>query len=433
MIGLIQSLWLLLILAFTIFRFKIGLAIYLAYIFLVPYMRINLGAFVLQWNLVNLVVLLMAIYEFKFKRKKIAIDFKPLLPFIIYFGVSLFMMLFQSAIPFGVQFDAWRMNLMKFMILPFALWNEMRVDNSSIKLYRNVTIVCIVIAACYGLFLTTMPGINPYIMLLSEVNGTEFNEAYALAQGGGRLFGRISSVFSHPMMYGLFLGLSLVYVFYNRRNINKYLFFGLFFIIAVDILICGVRSVIGGIAIAIILFFLQNRNFKLMLIASFLCIIGYYVITSIPDMTEYLGSITDINNKNVAGSSVEMRLNQFEGCLKEIDDCFLYGKGYGWTGYYKSVFGDHPTMLAFESLIYVVLCNSGLIGVILWIYMAMKIIFFNCKFKKDASALLNALLFFYLAYSCITGEYGYMQYYILFYIIMLGELLLPVDKPMITK
>ena len=39
-------------------RFKIGLALYLAYIILVPYLSINIAGIPVQWNFVNLIILL---------------------------------------------------------------------------------------------------------------------------------------------------------------------------------------------------------------------------------------------------------------------------------------------------------------------------------------------------------------------------------------
>ena len=431
MIGLIQGLWVVLILVLLVWRFKIGLALYMAYIFLVPFMSIHIAGVSFQWNLVNMFVLLVAICKFKYKRRNFKIDVTPLIPFLLYFGVSLVMMPFQDDTPINIQFNSWRTSIMKCMILPFALWNYMRLDKSSIVFFRNVALMCITIAVLYGLFLTTMPGFNPYILLVSDANGSEFNEEYALAFGEGRLWGRISSVFSHPMTFGLFLGLAMVYTFFNRKNMNKYVFTTLFLVIVIDTIVCGVRSVLGGIAVAIAFYFLQGRNFKIVFVFSILAFIGYFVISNIPDLNSYIGSIADIHNNNqaVAGSSVEMRLAQFEGCLKEINNCFLQGKGFGWTGYYKSLHGDHPIILSFESLIFVVLCNSGFIGVGLWGVMVLKIIRYNMKFQIETSALLNSLLVFYIAYSCITGEYGYMQLFIIFYMLILGEKLLDNPQP----
>lgn len=426
MIGLIQSLWVILILVLLVGRFKVGLALYMAYIFLVPFMSINIAGVSFQWNLVNMFVLLVAIWKFKYKKRNFKIDIAPLIPFLLYFGVSLIMMPFQDDTPINMQFNSCRTSIMKCMILPFALWNYMRLDKSSIVFFRYVTITCVIIAVLYGLFLTTTPGLNPYILLISDANGSEFDEEYALALGQGRLWGRISSVFSHPMTFGLFLGLAMVYTFFNRKNINKHVFAVLFLTIVIDTIVCGVRSVLGGITVAIAVYFLQGRNFKMIFVFTILAVIGSFVISNIPDLDSYIGSIMDIHNKNqtVVGSSVEMRLAQLKGCLNEIRDCLLQGKGFGWTSYYTSLRGDHPIILSFESLIYVVLCNSGFIGVGLWGVMILKTIHYNMRFQRETSALLNSLLVFYIAYSCITGEYGYMQFFIIFYVLMLGEKLL---------
>lgn len=421
MISYIQDLWIVLMLVLMLKQFKMGLALYMAYTLLIPYMNIKLAGIPLQWNFVNLLVLCLTLYKFN-ARKPFKLDYRPLYPFLVYYIISLFLMLFQTGVPLQEQFNSWRVQIMKYLILPFALWNEMRYDKSSIKLYRNVALVCISIAVIYGLLLTAMPGINPYIMALSNANDSEFNADYALAFGEGRLFGRISSVFTHPMTFGMFLGLALFFLYYNRNAMNKYLFLPLFLVIGADILVCGVRSAIGGVAIAVMFYLLQEKNYKLILYAAVLGIIGYYVVSSIPDMLAYMGSITDIHNKkaDVTGSSIEMRMEQLNGCFREIKDCLLTGKGFGWTEYYKSLHGDHPIILSFESLIFVVLCDSGLIGVCLWVYMCLMILKYNASSCHNDCAALNALLVFYIAYSCITGEYGYMQYFIIFYILMLG-------------
>lgn len=68
---------------------------------------------------------------------------------------------------------------------------------------KLTVVICICIAFGYGLFLTTTNGQNPYQLLIMTANGEKWNEEYA-AVGGGRMFGRISSVFGHPMTYGLF-------------------------------------------------------------------------------------------------------------------------------------------------------------------------------------------------------------------------------------
>lgn len=116
-----------------------------------------------------------------------------------------------------------------------------------------------------------------------------------------------------------------------------------------------------------------------------------------------------------------MRLDQLNGCLVEIRNNPILGKGYGWDGWYKSNFGDHPVILSFESLIFVILCDNGFLGFVIWGILIYMVVRNNKKFHLIDTAIANSLLVFYIAYSCITGEYGYMQYFLIFYICLVFE------------
>ncbi|MBO4660567.1 MAG: hypothetical protein J5610_03810, partial [Prevotella sp.] len=196
---IIQPIWVIFIMTMLFIRFRVGVAAYLAYIFLVPYMNIEIGEFLLQWNFIN-IFLLVAFFVHYRNVKFIEFDLRPLIPFLIYFGISLLLIPFQDGVPSDEAFNTWRMQVMKYMILPFVIWNDIINNDDSLKLYRNVTIVCIIVAVLYGLFLTTMPGINPYMIFISDANGVEFNMAYAAGHSTMsedttidevRIFGRI--------------------------------------------------------------------------------------------------------------------------------------------------------------------------------------------------------------------------------------------------
>ena len=428
---MVQSLWILFMVVMLFWKFRIGVAACLAYMFLVPYMKIDIGGFTLQWNIIYIILLI----AFFFHRQQdydegFNYDWRPFLPFVIYFAVSLILIPVQDGVPFGEAIRFWRANLFQYLILPFVIWNDIRISQESLKLYRNVTIVCILIAAVYGLYLTTMPGINPYMIALSAANGEEFNLAYAAGNSGAsdnttinedRLFGRISSVFNHPMTFGLFLGFAIFYLYRNKDQMQKWIVYGMLLFILADIIACGVRSVIVASFIAILVTLIQSRSYKLLAVTAIAGGIVWSLVTYIPTLNAYLGSIFDQASSNVAGSSMNMRTSQFEGCLQEIKNCSLEGKGYSWTEYYTNNFGRHPTILNFESLVFVILCDSGIIGIILWLAMGYTIVKYNNWSERPVAAMLNSLFVFYIAFACITGEYHYMKFFIIFYILMLGE------------
>ena len=74
-------------------------------------------------------------------------------------------------------------------------------------------------------------------------------------------------------------------------------------------------------------------------------------------------------------------------------------------------------------LIYVILCNSGFIGILVWGIFLVKLFKNTAKISNNKEIVIFAITLttYYLAYSVITGEYGYMKYLILFYTFILLE------------
>ena len=428
------SIWLLLVLVLSFWNLKWGVVLFLMYMVLVPYMKLQFGGFELGQNLFNTAFL--ASYFIYANKHMVRTDWKPLMPFVVYFIATLCVMPLQSHVPFGIMFNSWRVDIMSTLILPFVIWNVAKAEPSSVKWFRNAMLVAIAIAVGYGLFLTTTGGLNPYIMsIMNLLDVKQDMESYYEAAGGGRLLGRISSVFVHPMSYAFFWGLSFIYVFQSRQYIKKVFIALLLIAVGASAITCGVRSVLGGLVVAVAYFFLMSKDYKMMIGVIVVALIVYYIADFIPELSKYLGSMADINNTkgDVSGSSVDMRLNQLEGAIKEGNKNPLFGLGYGWTGYYNSLRGDHPVCLAFESLIYVIICNFGLFGFAIWTYMVLKYMKNNRIMHLSENVLFDCLIVFYISYSCITGEYGYMKTFLIFYILMLcNQLQTPIKQTKVS-
>ena len=421
-IQLILTSWLLCVIALCFINLKWAVSLYIAYIMLVPYINLGLPGVGTGDNFIRL-IMFVCLWKNLIKNK-IKISLFPFIPFIIYFVISLLIIPFQDGVPIGIMVETWRKDVMTVLFLPIIIWNIVLVNPSSIKLFRNTMIICVIIAIGYGLFLTKMDGFNPYAMYFLQFRDTDMDfESYYEAGNDGRLFGRISSVFLHPMNFALFIGLVLIYLYYIRKNINKVFLIILLCATIIMAVVCGVRSVLGGLIVAIAYYLFVKRSYKLLLIAISVVLLGTIILSYIPELSDYLGSITDINNEkgNVRGSSVELRIRQLQGAVEEASKNPLFGLGYDWTNYYHEINGDHPICLAFESLIYVIICNSGIIGVFLWLYMILKYFVINKRMKIKELAVVNALMVFYISYSIITGEYRYMKTFLIFYVLMISE------------
>lgn len=422
--------YILAILFFSFIRPQIAVGMYLPYLILVPFLNVETNGISFQYNMVNIILLL----GFFLNHRKKYIYWKPFLPFLFFYLAQLAVFPFQE-LSASIMFNTWRIDTMKFLILPFVMYNFIMDDAKLFKIYKNILLISIIIACAYGLYLTKTPGTNPYMMYMFAKNGAEFNEAYALGFSGGtdiidykidtgRMFGRISSVFRHPMTFGLFLCMSFIYLLGTYKK-NKMILTALpILFVGLNTITCGVRSSLGALALTMTFLLIRLKNVKLFFTSIVLLLIVYVSLANfMPNLNEYLFSMIDTESSEVGGSSISLRLDQLQGCLVEIKNNFVFGKGYGWTQYYMNINETHPIILAFESLVFVVLCNEGLVfGLSLWLFFSAMIIRLTHNIKKRSHRIfLQSMFLAYVSYAIITGDYGYMQYFILFFIMLYAE------------
>ena len=418
MLSLIFSLYLSATLMMCFLHIRVGVAMFIVYSILVPFLQV----FSFGQNLFYALVLVALLLRYSYR----SFYYKPLKPFILLFLIYLIATPFHNEVPYSFQLNLLRSDFMGAIILPFVMINIMKNDPKAISTFNIAILFSITVAGLYSLFLTTMPGFNPHLLVTLPLSGSEFNEAYAFAEDGGRIFGRISGVFEHPMTNGLFLSLSLFYVFFQLHLLsskkNKHtlvLHFGIISIILIALLVVGVRTAIVAVGIGFLTFMLLEKNIKSLFTGLIIVALIYFSIQTKSDLGLYLSSIADKDSASVQGSSFEMRLDQLNGAIQSISGNFLFGNGYGWTTYYMTTRGAHPTLLYFESLLFAVLCNNGLFGLISW--SAMIFIYYYStrrSLTKRSFNFTTALMAVYLTYSMVTGEYNYLKYFLIFYVIV---------------
>lgn len=393
------------------FNIRIGVILYLYYFILLPYNNF----YSLNLNSIFPFILLGG-YFYNFGLRHLII--KPLLPFVFLYSIELFLIPVRVETPYKTQFYSFFADFTK-LILPFVMFNVMHRYPDYISKYSKVLYITIIIVVVYSILLILIPGINPYLSLILPISGGDFLDWYASPEVSGRIFGRISSVFPHPMTNGLFLSLSIIYLLYriktNATKQNVY-FIILFLLNTLAIFVIGVRTAILAVVISITIYMLLERKLSLLFYTVLNIGIFMLILFQIPEMDTYIKSIYDADASDIGGSSIEMRLEQLNGAFKEIKHNIVFGNGYGWHIYYIDNHGDHPILLGFESLLFVILCNSGIFGVFIWgviIYW-----YVNINKKLTNNKILITLFSVYIFYSIITGEYGYMKYFLVFYAII---------------
>lgn len=424
-LGLIFSL----IIVLVFIKFEYAIALYLAYYLLVPIARLPIDI-PIPIGSKFMCILFFVVFVANYRAR---IQFKPLEPFIYFFlGIGI-LILFQGT---GLMLENYRTlfyRILTCILFPIVIYGTVVLLPEKSKCIKWALLVSGTIFTLYGLFLTTMPGVNPYLMVLMPIFGEEFNVAYALGYSGlsgitdgptvdGRMFGRISSVFKHPMTYCLNLGFFLFFINYVFREHYKVIRLLYQVAIIVAILVSGVRTPILALVLTLLVAVLYRRKVKYALYTSAAMFIFAILLSAISDdLYNYVGTIFGSNKTEVSGSSLSMRINQFISCFDIIANCPLQGKGYDWSNVYLNLHQVHPKLLAFESLIYVVLCNTGIVGVCLWTRLIIKIKqYCNIIKNQDFSLFIISISVYYLAYSCITGEYGYMEYYLIYFSLFAG-------------
>jgi hypothetical protein len=332
--------------------------------------------------------------------------------------------------PWNMQFDIWRASFMRTCIVSFIVWNIGLSDEKSLIYFKWAFIISMVIAGIYGLFLMRMNGLNPYTTLVTNYFGIE-DAAENYSKRESRLdfstASKIQATMIHPMTWTLILCFTLiifVVMYLKTKNRKLWLLIGLF---AFNILISGVRTGIATLTIGIVYFLIRFRKFKLIFSILILLSLLTLIIQSNDSLSNVFASFIDVSGKksDVQGSSIMMRLEQLQGSFDEIKGHELTGKGYGWTGYYISLNGKHPVILAFESLVFMVLCNSGYIGALVWIIFFILLYHLNRKLlhEKNDIYLMDVFIITYAAYATGTGDYGYISFFAIFYSFLLAYLM----------
>lgn len=394
----------------SFFKLNYGFSLYFIYFCLFPTVTMT----VVPFSLLGIVFFSLAIYRYKTH-----VSFGVVLPYIILQVILLLFVPFHNDVPSYWQIHRVQAELLCGVFCAFALFNI--VKNESYDIILRTMYGIMIICCLYALLLTTMSGVNPYVMFFQLQEGKSIADDWLGADD--RIFGRISSTFYHPMKWALFLGLSLIFTCYLsvREKKSKIIYYFLLPLLSICSLLCGVRTVLVALFLSFTYYFIRKGKVKLILYFLVFFVLFLLIVSSIPVLSDYLFSIIDFQNKsgNVAGSDMNLRINQMEGTFDEISSCSWFGHGNDWCTFYISRNGLHPILLGFESLFFMVLCENGVIGLIVWVFFGVSLLMLPRFFmKKDDYVWAECLTVFYFAFALATGEYEYLRLFYLFYVLV---------------
>lgn len=398
-------------------KYELGISAYIVYLFCVPLITIYFFRYQFGLNVISLLALALFIVKYK---KPDKINNQLLYPFYFLYVTLGLCIPFHWEMPFFSQLAYWEYDLTG-LILPFVIVNVTNSKNSHANWFTWSFYVAIFINTIYHSTLLSSFGVNPYIddVINSVRNGVE--KDFSFLEGEGiRVFGYISSCFRTVTNYGAFLIPAVVFVFDDYQKHRKLISLVAFIMLCICIITCGSRSVLYAFVLMIAFYMYLKRNFKILAYTSILSFVVILIINYfIPSFGAFVFSF---NSTEIAGSTTDMRYDQYIGCYHEFINNPL-GNGYGWSNWYKATHGGrHPVLYGFESLPIQVISESGILGILIWTnfaskyYKKVKNAFTTDLITRDSLLL---LLFGYFALTFFTGDYGGMRNVMIVYALII--------------
>lgn len=282
-------------------------------------------------------------------------------------------------------------------IVPMILLYWMFLNAINLNQFLKILIFFFIIVSIYGVF-TWLSLSNPYINILSnEFVFRNISEEYMKAQDG-RL--RISSFFFHPYLYSIILYFIIIYFVSFYKSINEtllnsslYLAFVLI-LISLNFILTDSRATLVILVLSLILIFLievKNINIVFRITALFFIFLLCLQIPVVADKFQQVFDLFESENSKVQGSNISMRELQFLASLKYFEQNPIFGNGFYYIyenlGFRVNLEqrSSDSEFFAFESYLYILLIEQGIIGILSHIFLFASLITYFIGRRKYAT------------------------------------------------
>lgn len=304
---------------------------------------------------------------------------------IVYFFISFAIILMSQTVPISTQI---KQLFGEIVMLLFALQTFMLVKNeiqTSSVLFRILS-VAIVFNVVYCVIFEVLMGMNPAGMPLYILMGVDDNQFIVdmIELERGNLSFRAQTVYRHPLSLGQYMLVMLpLFMTKGKRVIH----FALLFFACGLIVLSGSR---GAIVPMVLILLLSAGNYMGNFIPKFVvliiaCVVGVSFLSDLQKKKleqkieplvagmQFWDDSKQYSN-NISGSSMQMRIDQFDAALDEIEENPIFGRGYGYRDYWMYLHNDlHPKLLGFESVLLLYLVERGWLGLLFFFIMAFYI------------------------------------------------------------
>jgi hypothetical protein len=396
----------------------IGLLLLNAYIIVVPFpVLITID----KWLILSL--FLVELYQYK----RFAIEFKefPLKQVLVFVIFCAFIIGFfdERLSLFDKFYNSFTEVMWKSFVLFLGYFATRSVDDLR-KILKPLSIA-IIIVALYGLFQFIMHK-NPYLLWVANEFGAKVENLQAAENQSLQIQGiddryRVYSTFWSPFDYGFVSALMTILFFaiYNLKNIKNSNHKKIIFIAGmIGVLLCGSRAVLLCTILSLLTLILFATSFsKRIMVISTVGLFFLATYSTVPYVQEKINGSLDIlkigeNNSKLGSSSLEMRYRQLIGTFVYFAQSPIVGNGYDYISNelgWKSQTNLDNDLLGFESIIFQIMIEQGIVGLLAFFVFCSSIILFfikNLKWDRLLSGLGLAIFVLFLGFIISTGPQG---------------------------
>lgn len=375
MISIISSLVILIHTILTCKRLVYGLASFMAIRVLIPEtMRSPVASLSLN-SLLIVILFFISILSGNLNIHKIKNDIlgKALLIFI---SLPIIFLPFSEYLDFGMQFKGW-LQIFLTDIMPALLAICILKTESDLNIIIKWVVYTMFVTLLYGVY-TFISNSNPwtdYIMSYYasyDVSGV-INEQVEYSN----LTRKTQSTFVSTNCFGYYLTYMFSFLLLLKNKMS-HIKWGMSLLL---ILVCMVFSTKRSPIVVLMFIVAYLVRYKKKMIIPIILVCGILVILlfTIPALenakTFFMTAVffwddSYADSVGVHGSNMELRIRQVLYPFVEIKNNLLLGHGWGWCSVYLAIHKSiHPQLFGFETIFSTAVCELGLMGIVLFIYL----------------------------------------------------------------
>lgn len=280
-----------------------------------------------------------------------------------------------------------------------------------ILLFRSCNVFMLLVL-CNGFyeFYTLGTNILRDIIIGYSKKGSYFTENSLCDRGY-----RTCSIYGHSITYGMMvITMAYLYLFFLKGiafSFNKMIFFVL---MLTTVFLTNSRTPLLGLIIYSLPFLLEMKSSGYIRIYIF-CIVMSVLYLGGNYIGKSFESIFYSEENDMGGSSIEMRILQFEGVMAAISENIWFGRGavVGWEEIRNKYY-----ILGGESIVFQVLLRQGIIGIVIYIFFFFEVIKASLRNYYFKYIVILAVGWFVMQFSTSTidiSDYPMLLAFVIYY------------------